>query len=177
MHHRRTYKWYSGTPVFEFGYGLHYTNFSAGIPSLPSSYSISSLLTTNSTAKFKDLVPFTSIPVNITNKGSVSSDFVILGFLTGSFGPTPYPLKSLVAYTRLHNITAGSTQTGTLSLTLGSLARADETGDMVLYPGEYSLVIDTDRKAMWNFTLTGETATLDAWPAPPSAEVGEYVTS
>lgn len=106
--------------------------------------------------------------MNVKNTGVVSSDYVALGFLSGSFGPTPYPLKSLVAYTRLHNITGGSSQTGTLNLTLGSLARADDAGDMVLYPGDYSLIIDTDAKAAWNFTLTGDAATLDAWPAPPA---------
>jgi beta-D-xylosidase 4 len=92
---------------------------------------------------------------------------VILGFLSGSLGPTPYPKKSLVAYTRLHDITAGSSQTGLLNLTLGSLARANDNRDMVLYPGDYNSVIDTDAKAVWNFTLTGDAVTLDSRPAPP----------
>ena len=148
---------------------MHYTNFTASIPApVNSTYSIPSLLSTDSTATYKDLISFQSISVNIINTGSVSSDYVVLGFLSGSFGPEPYPLKSLVAYTRLHNITAGSSQIGNLNLTLGSLARADDRGDMVLYPGDYSLIIDTDAKAMWNFTLTGDAATLDAWPAPPA---------
>ena len=154
--------------MFEFGYGLHYTNFTASLPTGNPTYSISSLLSGNSTATYKDLIPFKSIPVIVANTGLVSSDYVVLGFLSGSFGPTPYPLRSLVAYTRLHNITAGCSQTGNLNLTLGSLARADDSGDMVLYPGDYSLVIDTDAKAVWNFTLSGSAATLDAWPEPPA---------
>ena len=148
---------------------MHYTSFSASMSSgcSNSTYSISSLLAANSSTTFKDLVPFQTIPVNMTNTGSVSSDYVVLGFLSGSFGPTPYPIKSLVAYTRLHNITAGSSQMASLNLTLGSLARVDDAGDVVLYPGDYSLVIDTDAKATWNFTLTGEATMLDSWPAPP----------
>jgi len=166
----RTYKWYTGKPVFEFGYGLHYTNFTAALPSRCSNatYSISSLVSRNSSATYKDLIQFQTIPVNVTNTGSVDSDYVVLGFLSGTFGPTPYPLKSLVTYTRLHNITAGSSQTASLGLSLGSLARVDEQGDMVLYPGDYSLVIDTDAKAVWNFTLTGDAAVLDSWPTPPA---------
>jgi len=165
----RTYKWYTGTPVFEFGYGLHYTTFSASIPlgCTQSTYSISSLVSTKSSATFMDLIPFQTVPVNVTNTGNTSSDFVVLGFLSGSFGPTPYPIKSLVAYTRLHNITVGTSQTGNLNLTLGSLGRVNEVGNVVLYPGDYSLVVDTDAKAMWNFTLTGEATVLDSWPAPP----------
>lgn len=149
---------------------MHYTNFTASFSSAPSNstYSISSLLSANSSASYKDLISFQNISVNITNTGPTSSDYVVLGFLSGSFGPIPYPQKSLVAYTRLHNIKTGSSQTGSLSLTLGSLARADDAGDMILYPGDYSLVIDTDAKAIWNFTLTGDAATLDTWPAPPA---------
>jgi beta-D-xylosidase 4 len=148
---------------------MHYTNFTASFSSAPinPTYSISSLLSAHSSASYKDLTPFQTIPVKITNMGTVSSDYVVLGFLSGSFGPLPYPNKSLVAYTRLHNILAGSSQTGNLNLTLGSLARADDEGDMVLYPGNYSLVIDTDTKATWNFTLTGSAAALDSWPTPP----------
>jgi len=91
----------------------------------------------------------------------------VLGFLTGSFGPAPYPIKSLVAYTRLHGIEAAGNQTGELNLTLGSLGRVDEDGDLVLYPGQYSLVVDIDAKAAWNFTLTGDSAVLDGWPKRP----------
>lgn len=41
----RTYKWYTGKPTFDFGYGLHYTNFSASISPLDASpFNISSLI-------------------------------------------------------------------------------------------------------------------------------------
>ncbi|RDL41531.1 uncharacterized protein BP5553_01510 [Venustampulla echinocandica] len=169
----RTYKWYTGKPIFEFGHGLHYTNFSAKIKS-PSSatYSISSLLSRDSHTQtqktYKDLTSFDTFQVTITNTGKVSSDFVILRFLTGSFGPTPYPKRSLVAYKRLHLVEAGGDSQAELKLNLGSLARVDENGDMVLYPGDYSFVIDNDEKAAWNFTLTGEKMALDAWPKPPA---------
>jgi beta-D-xylosidase 4 len=148
---------------------MHYTNFTAALPSSTNStYSIPSLLSVNCSATYKDLIPFQTIPVNITNTGVGSSDYVVLGFLSGAFGPLPYPQKSLVAYTRLHNLTAGSSQTADLNLNLGSLARVDDAGDMVLYPGDYTLVIDTDAKAVWNFTLTGDAVTLDSWPTPPA---------
>ncbi len=119
--------------------------------------------------KYKDLLPFVSIPVTVTNTGTVTSDYVVLGFLSGEFGPQPYPIKSLVAYERLHSITAGGgSQTASLQLTLGSLARADASGDLVLYPGNYSLGIDTDARAAVEFTLTGEATALDSWPVQES---------
>jgi beta-D-xylosidase 4 len=123
--------------------------------------------------KYLDLIPFLTIPVSITNTGKTASSYVLLGFLSGSFGPAPHPAKSLVAYTRLHDISPSSSQKGSLKLTLGSLARVNEKGDMVLYPGDYSLVVDIDRKAVWNFTLVGEMKVLDSWPQPPAKAVGQ----
>ncbi len=53
-------------------------------------------------------------------------------------------------------------------MTLGSLARVDDNGDVVLYPGTYRLGIDTDGSVGWDFTLVGEQAVLDSWPAAPA---------
>jgi len=177
----RTYQWYTGTPVFQYGFGLHYTNFTASFANnaTPSygagsagnsstTYSISDLVS-GCNEKYEDRCAFKSFPVNVENTGSVTSDYVTLGFLTGCHGPEPYPIKRLVNYQRLHNITAGSTQTATLNLTLGSLARVDDYGNTVLYPGDYALMIDLEPLAMVNFTLTGDAYTLDHWPQPPAA--------
>lgn len=179
----RTYKWYEGTPIFEFGYGMHYTNFSASFADSSSSYSHSSTtnysisnLLSNCTESYKDRCAFTSFNIDVQNTGSVTSDYVTLGFLTGQFGPQPYPKKSLVNYQRLHDIQAGQTATATLELTLGSLGRVDDSGNKVLYPGDYALMIDTQPLTMINFTLSGSPAILDLWPqAPvPRQQPGDY---
>jgi beta-D-xylosidase 4 len=166
----RTYMWYNEKPVFEFGYGLHYTNFTATIQSTDTnSYSIDSL-TKDCTEHYMDRCPFQTMAIDIANTGSVTSDYVTLGFLAGEHGPSPYPIKRLVGYQRLHNITAGASQTASLNLTLASLARVDDMGNTVLYPGTYALLIDTQPMAMYNFTLTGEAVTLDHWPQPPEPQ-------
>ena len=167
----RTYKWYNNTPVFEFGFGLHYTNFSAEvISSLNQSYAIADLLSAcpsiNSTNL--DRCGFASVAVNVTNAGTTASDYVTLGYIAGNFGPPPQPKKSLVSYQRLFNIAGGASGTATLNLTLASLARVDEMGNKVLYPGDYSLLIDNSPLAMANFTLTGDQKVLENWPQPPA---------
>lgn len=172
----RTYKWYTGTPIYEFGYGMHYTNFTATISSsaLSQTYDIATIMTScastvaNGTVNYPDLCPFASIPVSIYNTGSVLSDYSALAFLTGTFGPAPYPKKSLVAYQRLHDIKAGSSQTARLNLTLSSLSRVDESGTRILYPGDYAVMVDTQPLTMVNFTITGQQAVLDEWPQPPA---------
>ncbi|GBE86378.1 Probable exo-1,4-beta-xylosidase [Sparassis crispa] len=165
----RTYKWYTGTPVVEFGYGLHYTNFSAtlGAEKNCDSYDISTLVEGCLSYSYLDLCPFASFAVNVTNTGSsVTSDYVTLLFLKGEFGPAPYPNKALVAYDRLHAIAPSSSQTTTLNLTLGSLSRVDGYGNAVLYPGSYTLVLDVDSKATLTFELTGLESVIDYWPQP-----------
>ncbi|ORY05689.1 glycoside hydrolase superfamily [Clohesyomyces aquaticus] len=176
----RTYKWYNGTAVFPFGSGLHYTNFTADITSkLQDSYDISSLMSTCKSANvtYPDLCPFTSsLSVSISNTGKTTSDYITLAFLAGSFGPAPHPKKSLVAYQRLHSIAGGSSGTAMLNMTLGSLARVDEMGNKVLYPGNYTLMIDNGPLASVNFTLTGSQAVLDQWPQPPANRTKNGVT-
>ena len=166
----RTYIWYKDTPVYPFGYGIHYTNFTtsfAGTTDETASYAISDL-TKKCTAAYLDLCPFQSFEIDVQNTGTRTSDFVTLAFIAGQHGPAPHPNKQLVAYQRLHNVTASTTQTANLSLTLGNLARVDELGNTVLYPGNYTMLIDVPTRAMLNFTLTGTAMTLDAWPqAPP----------
>lgn len=165
----RTYQWYTGTPVYEYGYGLHYTNFTVSIQNMDSSYSISDLMK-GCNEKYKDKCAFQEVNVDVQNSGSTTSDYVTLGFLTGSHGPAPYPKKRLVAYTRLHDVSAGSQSTAKLDLTLGSLGRVDENGNTMLYPGDYALMIDTQPLAMMNFTLTGDALCLDEWPQPPKPQ-------
>ncbi|KAK0466722.1 glycoside hydrolase superfamily [Desarmillaria tabescens] len=149
----RTYKWYNGTPIYDFGTGLHYTNFSASITSpVMQSYEIAAL-TSNCTEKYLDrcFLPLLA-PLRHT------SDY-----------------KSLVAYQRLFDIAGGAADTARLNLTLGSLARYDEQGNRVLYPGDYAVVIDTAPLAMVNFTLTGEQRVLEEWPQPPGRRGGSGV--
>lgn len=183
----RTYMWYEGEPIFEFGHGLHYTNFSVSFDDSASSYSSSN--STNSTSsdatysiqdltgncgeRYPDLCAFETFDVSVENTGNVESDYVVLGYLTGQFGPQPYPRKQLKAYTRVHDVAAGSSVRASLELKLGSLGRVADNGDMTLFPGDYALVIDNDARATRNFTLIGEPVILDHWPQPPPRNVQE----
>jgi xylan 1,4-beta-xylosidase len=169
----RTYKWYDNATV-EFGYGLHYTNFSTSITSPSNStFDIQSLVSACDLATYghPDQCPFTpsgrsypSVSVQVNNTGKVGSDFVALAFVTGEYGPQPYPLKSLVAYQRLFGIGPGKAKTAGLNITLGGLSRYDDNGNQVLYPGSYSLLVDVPTQSTWNFTLTGGEYMMDEWP-------------
>ena len=79
----RTYKFYTGQPVYEFGHGLSYTtfNYSWYNDSTSSSFSIKSLIKSKSDQK-KVLLHF--YRVNVTNTGPVLGDDVVLAYVTPS---------------------------------------------------------------------------------------------
>ncbi|KAK4186971.1 putative exo-1,4-beta-xylosidase bxlB [Podospora australis] len=162
----RTYRWYP-TPVKPFGFGLHYTTFQPEIGSFPTSFAIQDLLDKCSN-QYPDTCPLPTLPVEVTNTGNRTSDYVALAFVSGDVGPKPYPIKTLAAYTRLRDLKAGDKKIGQLAWTVGNLARHDENGNTVLYPGTYTVTIDEPAQTSLTLTLEGEAAVLDKWPAPPS---------
>ena len=107
------------------------------------------------------------ISIAVRNKGSTTSDFVALAFLAGEYGPAPHPRKTLASYARLRGVAGGKEVRAELpALKLGSLARVDESGNTVLYPGKYRLLLDEPTQSEVQFTLTGEEAVLDKFPQP-----------
>ena len=169
----RTYKWYDDA-VVEFGFGLHYTNFTTAI-AVPeeATFDIQSLIDACDQSAYNhvELCPFLpssdssiSLSINVTNTGARSSDFVTLAFVAGEFGPIPRPRKSLVAYQRLFKLDPSASQIAQLNITLGSLARHDESGNQILYPGSYRFEIDVPAQDSWEFELTGSEVVLDRWP-------------
>jgi xylan 1,4-beta-xylosidase len=170
----RTYQWYTGKPVFPFGYGLHYTHFEAdfeGASTLRHSYDIGSLINDCKSKSGKNAVndntPFATISATISNVGGRTSDYSALLFLSSEdAGPTPRPKKTLVAFQRAHGIRPGDDAKVQLALTLGSLARADENGAQTIYPGTYQLAIDVDERATVEFRLTGKATVIEILPLP-----------
>ena len=162
----RTYRWFPN-PIFPFGFGLHYTTFKPEfVPeSFPTTFKIKELLSGCTTA-YPDTCPLPSLPVQVTNTGNSTSDYVVLAFVAGEYGPKPYPIKTLASYTRLKAISSGKKAEAKLVWNVGNIARHDEKGNTVLYPGTYTVKLDEPTKASFNFTLEGEAVVLDKWPAP-----------
>jgi beta-D-xylosidase 4 len=162
----RTYRWFNRA-VQPFGFGLHYTTFAAKFAANATiTYDIADIIG-KCTAQYKDTCTVPSIDVTVTNTGNRTSDFVALAFIKGDVGPKPYPLKTLLSYARLRDIAGGQTKKASMALTLGTLARVDESGNTVLYPGEYSVLLDEPVQAEIKLVLKGSMTVLDKWPQPP----------
>jgi len=172
----RTYQWYTGKAVLPFAYGLHYTTFSQKwTHKLRKTYNIQDLVkearaSSSSPASGKlipDTIPFETVRARVKNTGARVSDYVGLLFLSSkNAGPAPRPIKRLVSYARLHDIPVKGSQALDLPLTLGSLARANEEGDFVVYPGKYELALDFDGCISFSFELEGEAEVVEALPRP-----------
>ncbi|KAG6919306.1 hypothetical protein DXG01_007439 [Tephrocybe rancida] len=168
----RTYKWYTGTPVYEFGHGLHYTTFNVSWAKTPASqYNIPTLVAPGVALDTPlDLAPLDTFQVAVTNTGTVTSDYVALLFANSTSGPAPHPNKQLVSYAHLHGIAAGATGSASLAVTLGAIARADEKGNMWVYNGTYQLNVDTGPVRLTHqFELVGASVQISTWPQDPSA--------
>ena len=172
----RTYKWYNSA-VQEFGFGSHYTNFTIRFGPPYDSHNVntnppvfrSDVLLANCKEAHKDLCPFPSVPIIVSNHGTTTSDFVALAFIRKNAGPAPHPIKELASYKRLRDIKPGEERGVELDFTVGTFARANGRGDTVLYEGRYCLVLDAPEKERMCFGILGEVV-LDIWPQPRSGD-------
>jgi beta-glucosidase len=121
----RTYRYFTGTPLYPFGYGLSYSKFA---------YSSVKLSAKNLQAG-KPL----NVDANVKNTGQRDGDEVVELYLT--FPKLPgAPIRALRGFTRVH-IAAGKTAHVHLTLNPRDLSYVNENGDRLIAPGSYTLSI------------------------------------
>jgi len=172
----RTYKFYSGSPVYAFGDGLTYSSFSyvtVQEEEMKREFDIRDLITV---ARTDDRLKDVSWTVRVTNTGNVVSDVVVLAYVAsnGSVeGVTP-PIKELFDYARIHLLAPGSSQTLTLGLSYRILSTIDQDGHSWLLPGDYQLIINNEVDVTTSIKLVGEPMLIEDWPGaknPPKTPV------
>ncbi|KAL4923183.1 beta-xylosidase XylA [Aspergillus undulatus] len=162
----QTYMWYTGEPVYEFGHGLFYTTFEeSGRNQTAKSFNIQEILSTPhpglAYVEHQTLHNFTA---TITNTGERESDYTALLYVNTTAGPEPLPNKWVVGFDRLGSLQPGDERTLTIPVSIGSVARTDELGNRVLYPGRYELALNNERSVVVRFELRGEEAVILSWP-------------
>ncbi len=150
----RTYKFYTGQTVFEFGYGLSYTtfNYSWYNDSINSIVSIESLTNYKSN---ESKVLFQSYRVNVTNTGDVPGNDVVLAYVKppqeSLNDPSP-PIKKLFGFERVH-LNVGETTQVYFPLNIQSLLTIGRDGTKWIEPGLYRILIG--REHMHTIYLQG----------------------
>lgn len=114
----RTYRYFKGTPLYPFGYGLSYTTFQYDELKAPETLDIQSL---------KNL----SIAVTLRNTGRRAGDEVVQLYVKHETGPK----WALKGFNRVHDIQPGGKAAAALYLTPRDLAQVDEQGRIWIKPG------------------------------------------
>ncbi|KAL7932835.1 glycoside hydrolase family 3 protein [Trichoderma chlorosporum] len=164
----RTYRWYNGS-VIPFGTGLHYTKFNVSWAAEGSGKGTYNTTEFANAEDPKDLAEFDTFRINVENVGSTASDYVALLFVKSSdSGPQPYPLKTLISYARAHDVQPGAAAEVDLKVNVGQIARNDASGNLILYPGTYTLEIDVEGAdgPTAEFQVQGIESVLDQFPQP-----------
>jgi beta-glucosidase len=121
----RTYRYFEGTPLYPFGYGLSYTTFTYSGLTVPP-------------APVKAGNPV-SATVTVANTGKVAGDEVAELYLT--FPKVPgAPLKALRGFQRVH-LEPGASQQVSFELKPRDLSMVTEAGEPVIPEGKFTLTI------------------------------------
>ena len=143
----RTYRYFTGKPLWGFGYGLSYSTFKYGAVKLSAE-----------TLKAGD--PLTAT-VTVTNTSAVAGDEVVEAYVKT---PQPDgPIHSLVGFERV-NIPGGESKDVTIKIDPRSISSVDEKGDRSILEGKYALTLggaqpqDTEARSETGFTVSGTLA-------------------
>ncbi len=140
----RTYRYFTGKPLWGFGYGLSYTTFKYGPVKL-------------SAEKLKAGDPLTAT-VTVRNAGRMPGDEVVEAYVK-----TPQaggPVHSLAGFERVY-IPAGMSKEVTLKIDPRQISSVDEAGNRSVLAGKYTLSVggaqpeETEAKSEASFEVEG----------------------
>jgi len=121
----RTYRYFTGKPLWPFGYGLSYTRFDYGKLTLPS-------------APIDAGSPLNA-SVRVTNTGKMAGDAVVQLYL--EFPEVPgAPLRALRGFRRVH-LDPGRSEVVRFQLTRRDLSMVTENGDRIVPQGRFTVSI------------------------------------
>ena len=167
----RTYLWYTGQPVFPFGYGLSYTSFAYSFLSTaqPVERTEAWAGRAGSWASAQGLhdrsaAPFLPYSANVSNTGSVASDVSVLLFASSSAPDSP--IQRLIGYVHVHELRPGETRTVYFDVGLSAFLSVDQQGDRWLLPADHRVFIGHagHAQAEHRFSMQGEPQLVQAWP-------------
>jgi beta-glucosidase len=138
----RTYRYFTGTPLWPFGYGLSYTSFSYADLALPK-------------APIRAGQPIHA-SVKVTNTGAAAGDEVVQLYL--KFPDVPgAPLRALRGFRRIH-LAPGESQTVVFDVKPRDLSMVSQAGDIIVPAGDYTLSVGGGQPGAGPQTVSGEFA-------------------
>lgn len=124
-------------PLYPFGYGLSYTTFSYGKPSV-----------TGSGRNFKATVA-------VTNTGSKDACEVVQLYMHDPVASIARPVKELKGFRRIM-LKAGESKQVTFDITEKDLSYYDAEGNTVFEPGKFDIMLGHDSRSLQTVSITAE---------------------
>ena len=121
----RTYRYFSGKPLYPFGFGLSYAHFTYSKPAL-----VHTQLTADTPLE---------VSVDVTNASGPTGDEVVQCYLVPKNEPGT-PLRKLVGFEKVR-LAAGQTRTVPLQFDARTLSLVDAEGHRRVEPGDYTLYL------------------------------------
>ena len=122
----RTYRYFTGEPLWPFGFGLSYTKFQ---------YS-------NLKLSAETIKPGENLTVSATvkNVGNRTGDEVVQLYISDIEATYSHPIRSLAGFKRIR-LAAGESQTISFTITPKQMCIFDDAGDGIIEPGEFRISI------------------------------------
>jgi len=117
----RTYRYFTGEPLFPFGYGLSYTSFTY------------SKLTASKSYKAGDEV---KVSVKVKNTGRLEGEEVVQLYVSNLTATVPVPMSTLAGFDRI-SLKPGESKTVTFTLKPEAFSVIDESDKRVIKPGRF----------------------------------------
>lgn len=155
----RTYRFYTGDKVYEFGHGLSYSSFTLELLSAPSRLSLSQSIKTKLRRSILnrgdnkppyvhvdevsncDSLVF-SVRISLKNDGDMDGSRVVMLFSRVPRSYAGAPQKQLIGFDRVHVSGNGTTETNMSIDPCQHLSIVNEEGSRILSLGDHTLILE-----------------------------------
>ncbi|MBS9461065.1 glycoside hydrolase family 3 C-terminal domain-containing protein [Flagellimonas sp. 389] len=121
----KTYRYFKGDPLYEFGYGLSYSTFKYSNFQVPENLEAGNDIT---------------VRVDVENTGTLDGEEVVQIYVQNPNADTYNPHKTLAAFERIA-FKAGEKKTLTFKINSEQLSNVNKEGDKVVTPGQYLISV------------------------------------
>lgn len=121
----KTYRYFKGDPLYEFGYGLSYTKFKYSNIEVPSTLESGNDIT---------------VKVDVENIGDLKGDEVVQVYVQNTNADEFNPHKTLASFERV-SFAPGEKKTLTFTIDKEQLSSVNANGEKVMLPGAYNISV------------------------------------
>ncbi len=121
----RTYKYFTGDPLYPFGHGLSYTTFEYRNLTVPESVYAGEPV---------------GLSVTVTNTGKRAGDEVVQVYIADREASVPVPIRKLVGFRRI-SLEAGASQTVSFKIDPRDMSLITDDTRRLIEPGEFELSV------------------------------------